>query len=161
MGSRRSVHVAAALVAQGGRVLACERSYGPHRGFELPGGKVEPGETPLAACLRELREELAVDLVGMDGASQPRHLATIRYDYDDFALTMDVFLGTPREGERPRALEHAQLRWLGPDELFSVEWLPADIDFLKGVRARWDELVGPRPPDRAGEYYTGTVARSE
>ena len=135
------VHVAAAILVREGRILAAERSYGPHRGFEFPGGKVEPGETPLEACRRELREELGIEIRGVDGLGDPELLARIRHDYDDFPLLMDVFLATPAPGSAIRDTEHLRLLWLGRDELLSVEWLPADVELLRDVQRHWDEIV--------------------
>ncbi|GGL19120.1 (deoxy)nucleoside triphosphate pyrophosphohydrolase [Mangrovihabitans endophyticus] len=123
------VIVAAAIVTDG-RVLAAERSAPSEVAgrWEFPGGKVEPGETDEAALVRECREELGVRVsVGPRiGADVPlaRGKAVLR-----------VFQVTLLEGTEPRALEHAALRWLGPDELDSVPWLPADAPIVAELPA--------------------------
>lgn len=135
------VHVAAAILTLDHRILAAERSYGSHRGFEFPGGKVEKGETPLDACRRELREELGIEISGPNGAESPRFLERVTYRYDDFDLAMDVFLASPASGETINATEHTRLLWLAKDEIFSVPWLPADVELLQRITANWDELI--------------------
>ena len=135
------VHVAAAAVVRDGRILAAERAYGPHLGFELPGGKVEAGETALAACRRELREELGIEVQGVGGASEPELLDIVSHRYDDFDLTMEVFLCEPVPGSRIEDGEHLRLLWLGRDELLSVAWLPADVELLERLQRRWTAFI--------------------
>jgi 8-oxo-dGTP diphosphatase len=119
-GQLPNVIVGAAMLLDG-RVLACERSRPPETAgwWEFPGGKVEPGETDEAALARECVEELGVRVevgarVGAD-VPLPGGRAVLR-----------VFAVRLLDGDLPRPLEHAALRWLGPDELDSVPWLPAD-----------------------------------
>ena len=109
------VVVGAVLRDAGGRVLAARRDRPP--GWELPGGKVEPGESEPAALVRELREELgiAVEVGTRVGPDVP-----IGSD-----LLLRAWTAVLTDGE-PTALEHAELRWLAPHELDSVPWLPAD-----------------------------------
>jgi 8-oxo-dGTP diphosphatase len=109
------VVVGAVLRDGGGRVLAARRASPP--GWELPGGKVEPGESEPAALVRELREELgvAVEVGSRVGPDVP-----IGPD-----LLLRAWTAVLTAGE-PTALEHAELRWLAEDELDSVAWLPAD-----------------------------------
>ena len=113
--------IVAAVIIMGGRVLACERSAPPEVAgrWEFPGGKVEPGETDAEALARECVEELGVrvEVGARVGPDVP--LAHGRAVLRVFAVTL---LG----GDVPRALEHTSMRWLGPDELTSVRWLPAD-----------------------------------
>jgi 8-oxo-dGTP diphosphatase len=113
--------IVAAVIVVNGRVLACERSRPPETAgwWEFPGGKVEPGETEKAALARECAEELGVQVevgarVGAD-VPLPNGRAVLR-----------VFTARLLDADLPRPLEHAALRWLGPDELDSVRWLPAD-----------------------------------
>ena len=114
------VIVAAAIVTNG-RVLACERSAPPEVAgrWEFPGGKVEPGETDAQALVRECAEELGVrvEVGARVGPDVP--LAHGR-------AVLRVFAVTLLDGDVPRALEHAAMRWLAADELDSVPWLPAD-----------------------------------
>lgn len=131
---RPVVHVAAAIVAHEGRVLAAQRSYGMKDKWEFPGGKVEEGEEAEAAVRRECAEELGLRL----GALWP--FDTIEYDYPDFHLSMELFMGAPAPGEEPHRLEHEALRWLSRDELMSVDWLPADEGPVRELGIAWDQL---------------------
>jgi 8-oxo-dGTP diphosphatase len=119
------VVVGAVLRDGDGRVLAARRSAPP--GWELPGGKVEPGETEPAALIRELREELGVAVevgarVGPDVPILPN-------------LLLRAWTAVLTDGE-PAALEHAELRWLAPEELDSVAWLPADRPIIASLTDR-------------------------
>ncbi len=128
----RTVRVAAAIIVQEERVLAAQRGYGEFAGgWEFPGGKIEPGETPEGACVREAREELGVEVCDL----VPFH--TVEHDYPDaehpFHLTMHCFLCRKAPGPL-RDSEHASLRWLAPHELTSVAWLPADIELVEKLK---------------------------
>jgi 8-oxo-dGTP diphosphatase len=116
----RRVIVAAAIIVDG-RVLACERSAPPEVAgrWEFPGGKVEPGESDAEALARECVEELGVRVQVGARVGPDVPLAHGR-------AVLRVFAVTLLNGDRPRALEHAAIRWLGVDELYSVPWLPAD-----------------------------------
>lgn len=92
-------------------------------GWEFPGGKIEPGESPEQALRREIAEELAVTVEVGD------KLCTVDWDYPDFHLTMHCFLCT-LDGEAPHLNEHEAARWLAAGELDSVRWLPADYGLL-------------------------------
>jgi 8-oxo-dGTP diphosphatase len=113
--------IVAAVIVLNGRVLACERSAPAEVAgrWEFPGGKVEPGESDAEALARECVEELGVrvEVGARVGPDVP--LAHGR-------AVLRVFAVTLLNGDRPRALEHAAIRWLGVDELDSVPWLPAD-----------------------------------
>ena len=121
----KTIHVAAAIICDGGKILAAQRGYGEFKdGWEFPGGKLEPGETGADACVREIREELHVTV----GDLAP--LCTVEYDYDSFHLSMECFLCNIAQGVI-RDSEHENLRWITKNELWSVEWLPADIKVAK------------------------------
>jgi len=113
--------IVAAIIIIDGRVLACERSAPPEVAgrWEFPGGKVEPGETDAEALARECREELGVRVEVGPRVGPDVPLAHGR-------AVLRVFAVTLLDGGTPRALEHAAMRWLGPGELASVPWLPAD-----------------------------------
>ena len=119
-----------------GRVLACERSRPPETAgrWEFPGGKVEPGETDEVALARECAEELGVrvEIGSRVGADVP--LANGR-------AVLRVFVVRLLDGDLPRPLEHAALRWLGADELDTVPWLPADQPIVAELPA----LLRERP----------------
>ena len=130
------MRVVGAAITHGGRVLAARRATGEHAGgWEFPGGKIEPGETPEEAICREIREELACDLCNL------RFVCTVEHDYPAFHLSMDVFACRLAHHTLPHALEHDGLRWLGRDELWDVEWLPADKKVVLALAAAWDNLV--------------------
>ena len=125
----KTVNVVAAIIRDGSKVFATQRGYGDYKdGWEFPGGKIEPGETPEQALTREIKEELDTDIVVGDC------LTNIEYDYPTFHLSMQCFWATICEGE-PVLKEHEAAKWLNAAELDSVDWLPADqtiIDLIKG-----------------------------
>ncbi|MER6507703.1 MULTISPECIES: (deoxy)nucleoside triphosphate pyrophosphohydrolase [unclassified Nonomuraea] len=123
-----TIVVAAVIVAPGGRVLAAQRAAPAALagGWEFPGGKVDPGESEVAALVRECREELGVEIavgarVGEDWALSEGYV-------------LRVWLATLTSGT-PEAREHLALRWLGPGEYYDVEWLGADLPIMKTVES--------------------------
>ena len=121
----KTIHVVAAIIMKDNRYFATQRGYGEFKdGWEFPGGKIEPGETPEEALRREIQEELDT-LIGID-----RLLTTIDYDYPAFHLHMQCYLCHVQEGSL-RLLEAEAARWLSAEELDTVKWLPADRDVVK------------------------------
>ena len=108
-------------------IFATQRGYGDYKdGWEFPGGKLEPGETPQQCIEREIREELATEV------RAERILGVVEYDYPTFHLTMHCILCTIVSGEL-KLLEHEAARWLTKETLRSVDWLPADLLILDRI----------------------------
>ena len=124
----KTIKVVAAIIRDGDRIFATQRGYGEYKdGWEFPGGKVEPGETPQEALVREIKEELDADIVVGE------LLTTVEYDYPTFHLSMDCFWAKLVEGTEMKLLEHEAAKWLPAGELRRVNWLPADIQVVEKI----------------------------
>lgn len=122
------VRVVAAVIRKKDKIFATARGYGEFEGgWEFPGGKIEPGETPKEALIREIREELDTEIAVGD------RIAVVEYDYPTFHLSMDCFWCRIVSG-RLELLEAQEARWLTKDTLDSVEWLPADRGLIAQIR---------------------------
>jgi len=126
----KEIEVVAAIIEANGMVLATQRGYGEFKdGWEFPGGKMEPGESPADALRREIREEL-------DAVIEVGHLlTTVEHDYPKFHLKMHCFMCSLPDGKMILK-EHEAARWLKPDELDSVQWLPADLVVVDALKKR-------------------------
>ena len=124
----KTVSVVAAVIKDKDRIFATARGYGEYKGWwEFPGGKIEQGETPQQALIREIKEELDTEIrVG-------ELIDTIEYDYPTFHLSMDCFWAEVVSGNLVLK-EAAAAKWLTKETLDSVEWLPADITLIEKIK---------------------------
>ena len=123
----KTVRVVAAVIRKDDKIFATQRGYGEFKdGWEFPGGKIEEGETPEQALTREIKEELDTEIqVG-------KLIDTIEYDYPKFHLSMDCFWCEIMQGGL-ELKEHEAARWLSKEELYSVDWLPADVGVVERI----------------------------
>lgn len=132
----KSLKVVAAIIKSSDKdgnpiVFATQRGYGEYKGWwEFPGGKIKEGETPQQALVREIKEELTADI------SVGKLIKTIEYDYPSFHLSMDCFWAEIVSGKL-ELLEAEAAKWLKKDELFDVNWLPADLELIDVIKEQW------------------------
>ena len=116
----KTIEVVAAIIRKEDKIFATQRGYGDFKDWwEFPGGKMEAGETPEEALVREIKEELSTDI------RVDKFLYTVDYDYPQFHLTMHCYMCSLLN-EALHLNEHEAARWLTADTLHSVNWLPAD-----------------------------------
>ena len=124
----KTVEVVAAVIKHEDKIFATQRGYGDLAGgWEFPGGKVEAGEMPQEALVREIHEELEATI------SVGEFICQVEYDYPAFHLTMKCYLCSVVEGHLT-LLEHSDARWLEADALDSVDWLPADVAVVDAIK---------------------------
>ena len=127
----KTIEVVAAVIIKDDEVFATQRGYGEFKGWwEFPGGKIERGECPQEALIREIREELDAEISVGD------FLETVEWDYPNFHLTMHCFVCS-LTSESMHLNEHEAAAWLTKETLHSVKWLPAD----EGILAKIDNIL--------------------
>lgn len=119
---KKRINVTGAVLVKGNKILAAKR--GPDMSlpgyWEFPGGKIEPGESPEESLKRELQEELLCDAV------VGKKVTTTEHEYDFGIVVLSTYYCTLLDQE-PALTEHAEIRWVAPEDLPSLEWAPADI----------------------------------
>ena len=124
----KKVEVVAAVIRDKDKIFATQRGYGEFKdGWEFPGGKMEPGETPQQALVREIKEELDTEIEVQE------LIDTVEYDYPTFHLTMHCFWARIKEGNLILK-EHEAAKWLTRDTLNTVDWLPADEGLIEQLK---------------------------
>ena len=130
--NKKTIRVVAAIICDSlnskTKIFATQRGYGDLRGgWEFPGGKIEKGETPKEALIREINEELDTEIrVG-------ELVDNIEYDYPTFHLSMDCFWCEVVEGELVLK-EHEDGKWLDKESVDTVDWLPADVMLVERIK---------------------------
>lgn len=127
----RQLEVVAAAIVNGDLVLCAQRGgSGPTAyKWELPGGKVEEGESHQEALAREILEELGATIkVG-------ERIASVEYQYEAYTLRLHAYLASLIQGQ-PKISEHIDARWLGAEDLMGLDWAPADLAIVEKLRER-------------------------
>ena len=129
---RKHIEVVAAIIKKGNTILATQRGYGDLKdGWEFPGGKIEPGEAHEVALKREIQEELKAEIAVQE------HIITVEYTgYEKFDLIMHCYLCSLVSDSDITLLEHEAAKWLSKDTLYTVDWLPADIEAVDAIYKR-------------------------
>ena len=128
MNEIKTIRVVAAIIIKNEKVFATQRGYGDFKGgWEFPGGKIDAGETPEEALVREIKEELDTEVEVIE------LLDTVEYDYPNFHLSMDCFICNIKSGDLVLK-EHEAAQWLTKETLDSVNWLPADLGLIDKIR---------------------------
>ena len=124
----KTINVVAAIIIKDNKIFATQRGYGEFKdGWEFPGGKVERGEAPENAIVREIKEELDTVIEVIE------YFDTVEYDYPNFHLSMKCYICTVVSGKL-ELLEHEAAKWLDKDSLDSVAWLPADLGLVDKLK---------------------------
>lgn len=127
---KKRIRVVCALIKKNNRIFVAQRDYGEFKGlYEFPGGKIEEGETPEEAIIREIKEELETSI------KVEKFLLNEVYEYPSFILDMDAFLVTPIEGNL--TIEkgiHSDEKWINEEEGELLSWCPADKDIFFKIR---------------------------
>ena len=124
------INVVAAVIKDNDKTFATARGYGDYKGWwEFPGGKIETGESPEEALVREIKEELDSEI------NVDEYIGTIEYDYPEFHLSMRCYWCTLLSGDLTFK-EAEDARWLDAETIDSVKWLPADMELIETIKRR-------------------------
>ena len=125
----KGIEVVAAVIRKGNRIFATQRGYGDWKDWwEFPGGKMEPGEAPQDALVREIREELDAEITVGD------LIETVEWDYPAFHLTLHCYWCSLLT-DAIHLNEHESARWLDAASISTVRWLPADKSLVEKIKA--------------------------
>lgn len=129
----KKLEVVAAIIIYEDRILCMQRGDGKFayvsRKYEFPGGKIEAGETQAEALMRELREEMALEVTIKD----EDHFMTVNHVYPDFEITMHSFICHVQTQQFVRK-EHIDHKWLKKEDLMTLDWAPADIPIAEKLQ---------------------------
>ena len=132
MQNKKEVEVAAAIIQHNNRILCVQRGENKldyiSKKYEFPGGKVEEGESEAQTAVREIKEELHMDIQAID------RFLTVRHEYPDFVLTMHSFICTCSD-PTVQLTEHIDFKWLTKNELNSLDWAAADVPIVEKLIA--------------------------
>lgn len=127
----KTIEVVAAVIFREGKVLCVQRGENEKEyvslKWEFPGGKVEIGESREAALMREIEEELVVEIHDL------QYLMTVEHSYPDFHLTMHAYTCALKAGE-VEVQEHIGLKWLAVEELDQLDWAAADVSVVERLK---------------------------
>ncbi len=127
----KSIEVVAAIIVNGNKILCVQRGESKlhyiSKKFEFPGGKIEIGETNEAALMREIREELSLDIFGL------RHFLTVEHAYPDFIITMHSYKCNV-ESPKLKLSEHLDFKWRSPNEMDDLDWAAADLPIVDKLK---------------------------
>ena len=119
----KTLRVVAAIIEKNEKILIAQRLKGEFAGlWEFPGGKIEEGETPEQALIREIEEEFDTEL------NIEKYLTTVEHQYDSFYLVMDCFICSIKSGNLTLH-DHMAYKWINP-HVENIDWVPADVKVI-------------------------------
>jgi 8-oxo-dGTP diphosphatase len=128
----KKIEVVAAVIKKEDKIFITKRSYGEFIDmWEFPGGKVEVGETQEEALIREIKEELELDINNLN------YLTTVKYDYPNFHLTMHCFI-CEICGGKLSLNAHNDVKWVSLEELPHQNWIPADVQVVEEILNKYN-----------------------
>lgn len=125
----KTIKVVAAIIKRNNQILIAKRSYGDYAGlWEFPGGKIENNETSKNALIREIKEELEID-INID-----EYLTCVEYDYPNFHLSMECFICS-LDNDTIQLHDHSTIKWIDiNDDIKNINWVPADVLVVKAIK---------------------------